>query len=61
MSSIFTGGDERGDRDTSIVVRRSTRDKLASFGKKDDTFEIIIKRLIDEHEKLIKLRGYEIE
>jgi hypothetical protein len=46
MSNIFAGKEKRT---TSIVLTRETRDKLASCGGKDDTFESIIKRLIEEH------------
>lgn len=32
---------------TTIVVRKTTRDKLAQIGTKDDTFDEIITRLCD--------------
>ena len=36
---------------TTIVITRETRDRLAKFGSKDDTFEDIIKRLLDGAKK----------
>lgn len=32
---------------TNIQVSRETRDRLAELGRKDDTYDDIIKRLID--------------
>lgn len=37
---------------TSMVISKETRAKLATLGNKADTFEDIIKRLIEEHEKI---------
>lgn len=34
---------------TNIQVRKSTRDALAALGKKGDSFDDIITRLIDSH------------
>ncbi len=40
---------------TTLKVSRKLRDELALLGDKDDTFEGIIQRLIDEHkEKEVK-------
>ena len=36
---------------TSMVITKATRDKLAALGGKDDSFEDIILRLIEEHEE----------
>jgi hypothetical protein len=35
---------------TTIVVTKGTRDRLASLGKKDDTFDALINKLLDERE-----------
>jgi hypothetical protein len=36
---------------TTIKLRTSTRGKLADFGKKSETFDQIVLRLLDEVEK----------
>ena len=38
------------DKTTSIRVKKSTRDRLASLGGKDDSFDTIINRLINNYE-----------
>lgn len=39
---------------TTLRVKVTTRDRLASIGNKDDTFDALINRLLDEHEKKVK-------
>jgi hypothetical protein len=34
---------------TTITVTRQVRDELAALGSKDDTFEVILTRLLAEH------------
>ena len=41
----------RDDSKTNIQISRTTRDALAELGKKDDTYDDIIRRLI-EHFKM---------
>ena len=41
-------------RKTSLSVSVKTRDRLAARGKKDDTFEEIIVRLLDEAIKCVR-------
>ena len=36
---------------TTIAIFTSTRDRLASIGKKKETYDQIINNLLDEHEK----------
>ena len=36
---------------TNVQVRRSTRDKLALLGKKTETYDDIINRLIEHYEQ----------
>jgi len=36
---------------TSLRVRRQTRDRLAEIGGKDDSFDEIIRRLLDFYKK----------
>ena len=42
------------DKITSIRVKKSTRDALASLGGKDDSFDTIITRLIDCYNEVKK-------
>jgi len=35
---------------TTVVLRKVTRDKLAALGGKDDTFDIIVEKLLNEKE-----------
>lgn len=39
------------DKLTTIRVKKSTRDRLASHGGKDDSFDTIINKIIDNLEK----------
>ena len=41
---------------TTIWVKRSTAERLKSLGRKGETYDEIINRLIDEHEKMKKAR-----
>lgn len=43
------GASRMVDKRTTIQLSKTTRDRLASLGSKDDSFEDIIKRLIKEH------------
>jgi len=43
-----------GEEETTIRLKVSTRDDLASCGNKDDTFDDIIRRLIDFYKKAKK-------
>ena len=36
---------------TTIAIFTSTRDRLAGIGKKKETYDQIINKLLDEHEK----------
>ncbi|MBM2819834.1 MAG: hypothetical protein HW410_1516 [Nitrosarchaeum sp.] len=36
---------------TTIQISKETHDRLANLGSKHDTFEFIVKRLLDEVEK----------
>lgn len=36
---------------TTIKLEMSTRDRLKRFGYKGDTYDAIVRRLMDEHEK----------
>ncbi len=33
---------------TTIAIKKETRDELKKFGKKDDTYDVILKRMIAE-------------
>lgn len=44
-----TTSDEMGT--TSIKIQMSTRDRLVELGKKNESYDTIINKLIDEHEK----------
>lgn len=39
-----------GEKPTSIKLKPSTRDRLAGLGKKTETFDEIVNRLLDEIE-----------
>lgn len=39
---------------TTLKVSKETRNALAAIGSKDDTFDEIIKRLVDEHNREFK-------
>lgn len=39
-------GNHRKDKNTCIQLSKETRNKLAEFGKKDDTFEDIVTNLM---------------
>ena len=45
------GVDEVIDKITSIRVKKSTRDRLAALGGKDDSFDTIINKLLDSIEE----------
>jgi len=51
-------GDKTSDNvsDTTLRLSVKTRDQLAGLGGKDDRFEDILKRLIEEHYELIELK-----
>lgn len=36
---------------TSIKIQMSTRDRLVELGKKNESYDTIINKLIDEHEQ----------
>jgi len=36
---------------TTISIDEETRDRLAALGGKDDTFDVIVRRLLDRAEK----------
>jgi hypothetical protein len=36
---------------TSIVIRQSTKDWLKDLGKKEDTYDDIVQRLLQDYEK----------
>jgi hypothetical protein len=42
---------------TSLKVRKATRDRLAKFGNKSETFDQVINRLMDSYEKNSKQRN----
>jgi hypothetical protein len=42
---------------TSLKIRKATRDRLAKFGNKTETFDQIINRLVDFYEKHRKRRA----
>ena len=39
---------------TTMVLTKDTRNALAELGRKGDTFEEIIKKLIDEHNRKLE-------
>ncbi len=39
-----------GEKPTSIKLKPATRDRLAEFGKKTETFDDIVNRLLNEIE-----------
>lgn len=43
-----------GEEETTIRVKVKTRDDLAVLGNKDDTFDDIIRRLIESYKKEAK-------
>jgi hypothetical protein len=44
---------------TTLTVTRETRNRLASLGTKDQTFDEIISALLDEHDKKMIEQGIE--
>ena len=42
---------------TTIRVTIDTRNRLAKLGSKDDSFEDILKKLLDQNEKIKSLAG----
>jgi hypothetical protein len=36
---------------TSIEIRQSTKDRLKDLGKKEDTYDDIVQRLLQDYEK----------
>jgi hypothetical protein len=42
---------------TSIVVQRTTRDKLKQIGRKDQTYDQLITELMEERKRSITLTG----
>ena len=42
---------ESGKEQTCLRVKKSTRNRLAKLGTKDQTFEQIVTGLLDEHSK----------
>lgn len=39
---------------TTLMLTKDTRNALAELGRKGDTFETIIKKLIDEHNRKLE-------
>lgn len=42
---------------TTIRINKSTRDRLVEIGKKSESYDVIINRLLDEHEKSKRADG----
>lgn len=42
---------------TSVGIERSTKDRLDSHGKKGETYDELLNRLMDDAEHLGKVRG----
>ncbi len=49
IMNIETTSQEMGT--TSIKLQTNTRDRLVELGKKNESYDTIINKLIDEHEK----------